>query len=171
MKYLAIFFLLLLTPHMSEAYVATSKDAFTVDGKTGVFLIEYSFGHTKYPLIMPLHAQRQILSTNTVLSYDIIDEHGTPGHGTAYGIVLSDTPHAKGVYEIPRDTQASFRLLVLYTRTPEEVGTPFRLQVTSLPFEFKNREHLSLNPSELQYYVTPSLTLGGIHVTPVMPKG
>ncbi len=148
-----------LVPSLGEAYFTTGSNQFSLDGKIGVFIIDYRFGHEKYDLTMPLHAVRGTTVDTTALTFDVVDESGNPGKGTAYGVILSEAPHAGGYYVTPKGSAHSFRLLVLYARDKTEGNKVFRTQVVGLPFAFKGVQELSLNESELKKYTTLPLPL------------
>jgi hypothetical protein len=76
--------------------------------------------------------------------------------------VLSNARLEDGMYVIPKGVAASFTLLVMYTIGEGETDTMFRNQVTHLPFTFDKTEQQKLNPSELQYYVTPLVALSNV---------
>lgn len=143
----------------AHAYLTTHKDAFTVDGETAVFIIDYEFGHEHYDLLLPFHASHSRSTTRDSVGYRIVDTDGTPGAGTAYGVVLSSVTRENMLYRIPKGYSAPFRLLVLYTRDASEVGKSLRLEVTHLPFSFSGVRDLSLNDTELTKYVSPYVTL------------
>jgi hypothetical protein len=156
----ALIFTFLIGPTQTHAYLTTGQQAFTVNGETAVFLIDFTFGHGKYDLELPLRAQRSSSAASTsTLQFDVLNADNEPGKGTALGIVLGDTRHTSSLYTIPRGKKENLRLLVLYTRTPDEDGMSFRTQVTELPFSFKGVQSLQLNPSELTHYVTNPLPL------------
>ena len=144
---------------VSNAYFTTAQEEFTVDGKTAVFVIDYAFGHDSYALRMPQKTIRGAAQNRDALSYEILDENGTPGRGTAVGIVLSDAPVTKGAYLTPKGVAKKFRLLVLYTKAENETGTSFRAQVTNLPFAFSGSQELKLNEPELRSYTTALVPL------------
>jgi hypothetical protein len=143
----------------TQAYFTTAQEAFTVDGKTAVFVIDYAFGHEDYDILMPMRAFTTKMSGADALTYKITTLDGDPARGKAYGIVLSDAKLVKGMYLAEKGFRSTFRLLVIYTRGENEVGTSFRAQITKLPFTFKGVRELGLNPSELEKYVTPYVTL------------
>jgi hypothetical protein len=141
------------------AYNTTLQEGFSVDGKTAVFVIDYAFGHETYELLMPLFATRGTEMKRGNVSYQVLDEDGQPGNGTAVGIVLSNARIENGVYVTPKEYLKEFRLLVIYTRAHDETGTSFRAQVTNLPFAFKGARELTLNESELRPYTTKLVPL------------
>lgn len=143
----------------AQAYLTTNQAAFTVDGKTAVFVIDYGFGHEKYDILMPMHAFTPKMNSIDGITYKITTIDGDPARGNSYAIVLSDVKHENGMYIAPKGFRSNFRLLVLYTRGENEVSSSFRTEVTKLPFAFKNVRSLGLNPSELEKYVTPYVTL------------
>lgn len=162
---LIILALFALAPLTGQAYFTTGTNQFSLDGNVGVFTIDYRFGHEKHNLTMPLHAVRGTTEDATALTYEVLDEDGNPGKGTAYAVVLSEAPLKEGVYETPKGFAQTFRLLVLYTRDATEGNKAFRVAVTHLPFAFTGVQNLSLNTSELRKYTTtPLLFLQGVRV-------
>lgn len=150
----------------SEAYSTTAQEGFSVDSKTAVFVIEYAFGHESYELEMPFHAVRTNTSTRRdVLGFEVLTMDGKQGKGSAVGIVLSNTVLKNNQYVTPKGKSVKFRLLVLYTRSEDEVSDTFRTQVTSLPFTFKGERELQLNEFELRSYTTKLVPL--THGTPI----
>ncbi len=143
----------------AHAYTVTKTNAFSVDGRTAVFTIDYTFQHGTYNLVMPLKAERGSTASGTVLTYTIVNGSGQPGKGVAHGIVLSSSPLKNNTYVLPKGVRGDYRLLVLYTRTEDEATEPLMLQVTGLPFAFENVQPLSLNPSELASYKTDPIML------------
>lgn len=109
---------------------------------------------------MPLFAEFNGKAGDERLSYQILDGQNNPVQGTAVGIVLSDAEiDLDGVYEVPAGTSKTFKLAVFFTPPENEPLEKYKLQVTHLPFSFVGSQDLELNPSELQYYVTPKLKL------------
>jgi hypothetical protein len=156
----ALTFICISLPQATRAYTTTHQDAFSVDGKTGVYVIDYSFGHGKYDLQMPLRAIRGTSTSTEALSYEIVNGDGKPGAGTAVGIVFGEAPIKNGMYIVPKGTFVHFRMIVIYTQGVGEASDTFYTQVTNLPFAFHKVQDLSLTPSERASYRTPSITLG-----------
>lgn len=160
-------------PQQTFAYFTTGSNSFSVNGVVAVFTIDYAFGHKKYGLTMPLVAERQSSSNESALLYDVVTEDGVSGKGRAYAVILSDSSITDETYRIEKGKSASFRLLTLYERTPEEAGKTFTLRVTRLPFAFTDVQNLGLTTPELSKYVTDPLTLlvsGSLKVTPRIIK-
>ncbi len=145
-------------PHSGEAYFTTDQDAFTVNGKTGIYTIEFKFGHSKHDVYIPVKAIQGGDPVRNALSYELIGKDNGLAKGTAVGIVLSSLPLEDGMYRIPKGKAARFTLLVIYTAQNNE-DADFRAHVTSLPFMFGTDLKLQLNPSELKYYTTEYLSL------------
>jgi hypothetical protein len=159
MKYLATVWvsalvIALAIPTLSHAYFTTNQEAFTVNGSVGVFVIDFSFGHERHEVHIPVSAKRDSVHTPAAMAYDVVDANGVSGRGSSVGIVLSDAKIKNGEYVVPKGVSESFRLLVLYTKGASDTETAFRTQVTHLPFSFNGTTNLQLNPSELQYYTT-----------------
>jgi hypothetical protein len=144
---------------ITSAYVTTGQQAFTVDGKIGVYAIQYTFGHQNHDIYIPINATRGLSTSNNSLSYEITHTDTTTGQGKSVAIVLSTAPIENHMYHIKKGHVESFTLLVLYTHDQNESSQEFMMHVTNLPFNFDGTYQLHLNPSELQYYVTKPLYL------------
>lgn len=145
----------------AEAYFTTDQNAFTVDNKTGVFTIDFSFGHASHDITIPVSAQPMSLveSETATLGYTITATDGKPVNGRMMGIVLSsDAPVSNGFYKIKKGESATFTLLMLFVPDTKESRT-YTASVSQLPFTFDGKQGLQLNPSELTYYTTPELLL------------
>ena len=143
----------------AQAYFTTSQYAVALNEKTGLFLINFSFGHEDHDVYIPVLAIRGTEKAENALSYEILDDEDEIAKGTAAALVLSTFPLEAGMYKIPKGASGDFTLFALYTKDTNETDTAFSAQVTHLPFSFDKTQRLQLNPSELQYYVTPALQL------------
>lgn len=139
------------------AYETTDQKALRLSDTMGLYLITFEFGHEDHDVYIPVLAKRQSELQRGALSYEVIDDEGEIARGAAAGIVLANLPIVNGMYQIPKGTSASFTLFTLFTKSDNEVGTEFTLNVTGLPFTFDAETELQLNPSELQHYMTPAL--------------
>ena len=154
-----VFLLLGTIPTNTDAYFTTGQNAFTVDNKTGVFTIDFAFGHKNYDVYIPVLAIHNGNPSENQLSYALQGNDNETAKGSSVGIVLSDAPVKNGMYVIPKGKSATLKLLVLFTKdTAFSVGT-YTLAVTHLPFSFNKTQQLKLNPSELKYYITKPLPL------------
>lgn len=158
---LVVFLFLGAIPASADAYFTTAQNAFTVDNQTGVFTIDFAFGHKNYDVYIPVHAVRSGTPSLSELSYTIQRGNNETVKGSSVGIVLSGAHVKNGMYVIPKGTSATFRLLVIFTKDSVDTGNAYTLTVTHLPFSFNGTQQLKLNPSELQYYATKPLVLGG----------
>ena len=152
-------FLFVVFPHTTEAYLTTKQEAFSVDGTTGVFSIEYRFGHQNRSIHMPLHPTNSESSFDHYLSYSIYDDEGEHAQGDITSIILSNADIVGDEYVVKESTLRTFTLLVIFTPNDENLGTEYHLQVEHLPFTFDGTGKQRLNQSELQYYKTERLTL------------
>jgi hypothetical protein len=163
MKYIFGFALLLvgtlLSPQEGFAYFTTDQEAFTVNSKVGVYTIDFAFGHEKHEVRIPVRAIRGGSAVNSSIRYELLNGTDAVLSGSAVGIVLSDAAIENGMYVIPKGKSETFTLLVLYT-APVGVKNNYAVTVSHLPFTFGLTQQLQLNPSELTYYTTPSLSLG-----------
>ena len=157
-------------PHVSSAYFSTEQHAFKIDDTHVLYTVSYSFGTEKYALNMPVGAVRGLKhgDASPYLGYSLVkngEEVITDGEATA--LVLSSTKVENGSYIVKRGEAANFVLFALVTLPAIEVEDDedydLALQVTSLPFVMTAADGTKtkgqLNPSELQYYVTPNLDI------------
>lgn len=141
-----------------HAYRTTDQNAFTLDGRTGIYTIEYSFGHGHYDVYMPSLAQSRSAVSDTALSYTILDDEDEIAKGTHTALILSNATYQNGMYIVPKGVRARFTLLIVFTPSDDETESHFRAEVTHLPFRL-DETHQKLNPSELDYYTSPTLHL------------
>ncbi len=151
---------LVFTAPQAHAYFTTNQEATALDNNALLFNIEYTFGHERHALHMPVFARTGVEKTNNAVSYAILDENNNEVAGKAMGIVFSDAKLTRnGTYMVSKDTTKKFTLAVVFVPTNPIDGKQYRMQVTHLPFNFDGTQELQLNPSELQYYTTKLLTL------------
>ena len=141
------------------AYETNWQHAFTLDNKTGIFLINYSFGHGVHEVRLPVLAQKDYAPSENILSYSILDGEDEKAEGTSVAFVASNANLSDGMYVTPKGIKQSFTLAVFFTPTEKGLGDTYRMEVTHLPFNFDGTAPQSLNPSELQYYSTELLRL------------
>jgi hypothetical protein len=134
--------------------------------QTALFTIDFTFAHDRFDFYLPFMATRDqdFGSDVASLGYALVDENGaTYADGQAVGIVLANAPLTDNntLYALPTGVATSLTLLVLVTLPEDATAAEYRLQVTDLPF-YRNdeRTYQRLNPSEIQYYQTPLVTLG-----------
>lgn len=159
-RILVVGLLFFAAPMLASAYFTTSQQAIDLGNGTGLFLIQYKFGHSDHTIDLPLFAERGDAAKNSVVSYEVYDGDNAVAPGTAVGIVLSDASLIEtGFYRTPKGVSHSFTLVVFF-RPDENISLgKYNLQVTHLPFVFDGAQQLQLNPSELQYYKTDRLKL------------
>jgi len=146
----------------TEAYFTTRQTAETFGPTTEVFTITYHFGATDREFLLPITALRDTLdTTNKQLGFSIVDGSNKPTTlGTTTALVLSHAAIRDGRYVVPAGTSTDFTLVTVWTRPAGTSALPYRMLVTSLPFTMNVRGTAyenHLNPSELQYYITPPL--------------
>lgn len=142
------------------AYFTTAQKEIDLGNGTGLFLIEYKFGMNKYEVHMPVFAQQGTEKSNSMVSYEIMNEDDEVVSGKAVGIVLSSTPVSEQLtYVTPKGSSKTFVLAVFFTPETRSETEKYRLQVTHLPFQFDGKQQLQLNPSELKYYTTNLISL------------
>jgi len=164
------FCVVLLFPNVSQAYLSTAKSAARLTPDTVLFTVKYKFGFLNRELYMPIGAVRGLSATDKspYLGYTIFDkDHATTSIGSSVGLVLTsdeDIEIKNGQYYLPKSKGAEFTFITLLTIPTEQRATDLdlSLQVTRLPFTLiEDGEALNarLNPSELQYYLTPDVKL------------
>jgi hypothetical protein len=146
----------------THAYFTTKQTVRTFNPDTELFTITYHFGATDKDFYLPITALRDTSNTsNKNLGYSIVDESGkTSNIGSTTALVLSHAQIKDGRYFVPAGTSSDFTLVTILHRPPHTSTVPYRLLVTALPFTMNIRGTLyenHLNPSELQYYITPPL--------------
>ncbi len=163
-RYVFFFLLSLLVLSMPShvgAYFTTGQNEIELDDGSALFLIEYTFGHKKYDLHMPVLATSESDAVSSLaLVFDVRDEGGNSALGSSRGIVLSGATLSAGPkYVVRKGDVGTFLLFVLFTPEKSEPEKKYQLQVTHLPFSFNGKQDLKLNPSELEYYKTDLLAL------------
>ncbi len=143
----------------SQAYFTTNQQAFSVNEQNAFYTIDFRFGLTKYDLYMPIMAMRDLAwgSNQKTLGYEILEESKvSTTTGIANGIVLSNAEVVDGMYKVPAGTAITFTLFVVYTVEASDEETDYALHVQELPFYIGDKmSSQKLNPSELQYYISP----------------
>ena len=150
--------LLAAIPATSHAYKTTDQTAFTLDERTGIYLVEFKLGHQKHDVYVPITATTGNMG-DTTLTYTLYDTDNMSIDGATTGMVISDARIDDGMYKVPAGTKKTFTLFTTFTPEKIETDGQYRLEVTSLPFSFDGTQQLGLNPSELQYYTTDYLKL------------
>lgn len=161
-------FILIALPARSHAYFTTAQSAVKLeDGKGILYSVTYDFGMKKNDLIMPIVPERKEASSTEqarTMTYAFVDKEGNESAlGESTAVVVSNAEIRDGHYFIPRGEGKRMTLIALLSLPQTLVYEPYDLSllVTNLPFtivtdqaEYQNQ----LNPSELQYYRTPSIT-------------
>lgn len=125
--------------------------------KGALFMVTFKLGSSQGDMLVPLTTLR---STGDALDvarthYYIEDKSGdVVTSGTAAGLLLSaDATYEEGMYRVPKDTAATFTLLVAFLT--DEQDPAFRLHMRTLPFAIDeilyNQQY---NKHELQYHVS-----------------
>jgi hypothetical protein len=144
----------------AHGYFTTGQDAYSPTGDVGLFVIDFTFGHAKYDMALPMHAVKTFdTKSTTTLQFEILNSEHKRASGTVTAFVLSEADQEHGMYVVRKGKKEEFRLVALYTRTNEEAGGLFRAQVTQLPVSLIGFEDLKLNPKELVHYTTNFIPL------------
>lgn len=159
-----LFVLALFIPQATQAYFTTSQSATKVSADTFLFTISYRFGFLNRGLYMPIMAIRSDSATSSpnYTAYTVLQDGAVISTGTSNALVLtddSDVTIKDGQYYLSPGKAAVFTLVGLLT-IPEAEQDELSLLMTHLPFtteEHATKNHLKLNPSELQYYHTPTV--------------
>ena len=145
----------------TEAYFTTKQTVQSFGPDTELFTITYHFGASNRDFYLPITAIRGgSNTTNKTLGYAIVDGIGTTTTiGSTTALVLSHAAIKDGRYFVPAGTSTDFTLVTVWHRPPHTSPIPYRMLVTALPFtmNIKGTTYENhLNPSELQYYITPA---------------
>lgn len=159
-------FAMIVFPAPTSAYVTTDQNVVRLSDTAALFTITYQFGHKDLNFYMPIVPVRDLAhdSHSKNLGFEILEDgDNATTEGTATGIVLSGAPIVDGMYRTPADRFTQFMLVVLFTVPDEAEENDYALHVQELPFYMgDDREYQKLNPSELQYYVTPTVSLNDL---------
>lgn len=156
----------LIFPQLSHAYFSTAQNAIQLTETTALFTVSYKFGFDNRELYMPIMAVRATndTSSQTKAEYSIIADDGEIiSIGSTSALVLTNLSTANivdGQYHLEPGESATFTLVTLLTLPENSSAEEVSLLVTHLPFTTtKNNVPLyqHLNPSELQYYRTPTV--------------
>lgn len=167
-----------LAPQSSHAYLTTGQSASRVDGSGVLYAVSYNFGSDNYDFYMPMQTLRGSGSASNTVSYLFLDDsEDESAYGVSSGVVLSNAEVKNGQYFVPKGKARRFTLLVLLNEST--VPSPAQsldlaLKVSSLPFTIVDKGKMvagKLNPSELQYYITPEIAIPAASVTPEVPQG
>ena len=172
-------------PKATEAYLTTNQTATDLGNNQVLFTVTYKFGFLNRELYMPILANRNkdFDDKGTNAGYSILVNGKTEAKATsstmmnndasftmnysvlpgkAKAIVLSDAKIKDGRYYLPKGKSGEFTLIALVDMSKASSTENLSLLMTSLPFTMidkgKNIE-ARLNPSELQYYKTPVVSL------------
>jgi glycine/serine hydroxymethyltransferase len=153
-------------PFSSEAYFTTAQSATAVSPQTGIFEIEYAFGLNEADILMPVLAKWHLPHESAAkeVGFDLLKNNDYAAKdGQAVGIVLANAPIENGMYRIAKGGAKKMTLMVFYTAPQVNDAASYALQVTRLPFYVENADGTldarALNTPELQYYISPALTL------------
>ncbi len=166
--------LFVIAPHTSLAYFTTAQSAVQLNSDTLLYTVTYKFGMERGALHMPIGAVRNLQAgdASPYLGYTLLNNgEAVIASGTTAAFVFSDAKVVDNEYFVPKGKSATFTLVTLVKlgkdfTVSEDEKTELSLQVTSLPFNMVGADgsnesitKLKLNPSELQYYITPELKL------------
>ena len=163
--FIVVLGLIILIPKSSNAYFSTHQSAQQFGDKV-LFTVTYQFGTADYDLYMPIMAVRDLGIDNKTnnLGFTILDNKiaTSTTAGKTNALVLAKLPIKGDQYFIPHGTRAEFNLITILDTKNVANNSNLSLLVTSLPFtmvEPADTVKAHLNPTELQYYVTPKILL------------
>lgn len=153
------------TPFSSSAYTTSDQQAHRISERAAFFTITYRFGIPNRDFYLPIKAIRDLEagSDEFAVGFEMLEDGKEPlQNGLANGIVLSNAKVVGDSYFVPAGQSRTFTLFVLLTTDENEPEKDYALHLHWLPFtgvvdgqELNQR----LNPSELQYYITPEVEL------------
>ena len=155
----------LANPFSTSAYFTTAQSAELLDdGKGVLYTVTYDFGTEKYDMYLPILPIRS--DRLDALSYKFVDEIENEIYrgGESIGVVTSNAVIRNGSYFIPKGEARRLTMMVLLMLPEAPLANDFNLalQMTGLPFKMistSKEVDTHLNPSELQYYRTPAVSI------------
>lgn len=164
-----IFILTLVLPTSVSAYFTTNQTATKINEQTILFTVDYQFGFANRELYMPIGATRGEGDLKSpYLNYVIKnrDEVITTGKTSALVFTKDEDVTIKNAqYHLNPGRSAVFTLVTLITIPDKDIIDDLDVSnlVTHLPFTMVLKDETEvparLNPSELQYYQTPAVSL------------
>lgn len=166
--FISTFAFALLLPNISQAYFTTDQTATRINNETIMFTVTYKFGFATRELYIPIGAVRGTEATDDspYIGYKIVDKEKEPileGKTTSLAFTTDkDVIIKDNQYYLPAGKGAKFTL-VTFLKVPvaeQTANQDYSLLVSRLPFtmiDSKNTIVAHLNPSELQYYLTPAI--------------
>lgn len=153
-------------PHAVLGYFTTGQSALKINDQVALYALEYTFGLEDHDIYMPIVSTRGLSHESDAPQVGFtLREDGEEAvtHGTAAGLVLSGAPIVDGMYKIAKDTAQKMTLFVVFATEADTLEADYALQIDRLPYYVDKGDdelqELSLNPSELQYYITPEIEL------------
>lgn len=160
--FLAAFALCASLPSHASAYFTTKQTAAAVTPSTALYSIEYEFGLKDNDIYMPIVAERGLDngSDARTLGYTIREDGiEEVKHGQAVAAVFANAPIVDGMYKLEKGKVHTMTLVAVYKAGADTQENEYALQVDELPYYVAKADgtqtYLKLNPSELQYYMTP----------------
>lgn len=153
-------------PFVSEAYFTTSQEAIKINESAALYSITYKFGFSDREVYMPIIALRgsSVPEEGLYAGYTLVNKDKEEiTEGKMSGIILTsdkDVQIKNNQYFIPAGKSASFTLVALLSISEKNIDEEVSLLMSQLPFTMIDDDYVisaHLNPSELQYYRTPTL--------------
>ena len=168
-------------PISGHAYFTTDQQAVRLTNNHVLFTISYRFGFEKRELFMPILAKQDLRDVNirNRVGFELVSNVDTSNYPVS-AIVLTksaDAHVADDLYRLEPGNAAVFTLMAIVT-LPDGANTDadMALHVTHLPFTMVTEDgkqvKAQLNPSELEKYLTPILSLKNtmpLYPTSVLP--
>ena len=150
----------------ASAYFTTNQTASAVTASTALYSIEYSFGLKDADIYMPVLAVRGLEngSDKKKLGYSVREDGiEEVTHGESVAVVFANAPIGGGMYKLEKGKAHSMTLVTVYKAGAGTQENEYAIQVDELPYYVAQTDgtkaYLKLNPSELQYYITPTALL------------
>jgi hypothetical protein len=150
-------------PAFALAADPTFDGAVKLSDTSALYTISYAFGDDTEDLYFPILGVRDLEndSRTHTFGYEMLEDGRIrTTDGTAAGLILSDAPIVGDLYKVSKGTVAHFTVVMLYTVPDSLHENDYALHVEDLPFYVGgDMRYEHLNPSELQYYQTPTVSL------------
>ena len=150
--------LLVCSPVVTHAFVASNQAAFVVDEQHALYVLEFELGHSQHETRVPTFSQQGIgMATNTI-SF-LFDGAAIDGSTKVVSGLFSTAPQREGQYVVAAGTKATFTFAVL-VETEQDGLFPRAVRVTAVPFTLHSIDtswQNGLSVGELASFYTPTL--------------
>lgn len=142
-------------PVTSEA----ATTAVMLSDTTALFTIEFSVTDNTFDQQIPIIAKQGVSYADRVstLGYTIeTSDTDSPSISVVNALVLSNSPVSGVRYQVPKDTEARFTLVILATFSEALDGDEYRARITKFPYWLEGRR-TSIHQNQLDEFPTPIL--------------